>query len=54
MARYLAPVLAREHAILLYDKQHPQQSQFPYMKGEVTDRAKLSEAFRDADGVIAK
>ena len=52
MARYLAPVLAREHAILLYDKQHPQQSQFPYMKGKVTDRIKLSEAFRDADAVI--
>lgn len=52
LARYLAPVLAREHAILLYDKQHPQQSQFPSMKGEVTDRAKLSEAFRDAHGVI--
>jgi len=52
LARYLAPVLAREHAILLYDKQHPQQSQFPYMKGEVTDSAKLSEAFRGADGVI--
>jgi len=52
LARYLAPVLAREHAILLYDKQHPQQSQFPCMKGEVTDSAKLSEAFRDADAVI--
>ena len=52
LARYLAPVLAREHAILLYDKQHPQQSQFPYTKGEVTDRAKLSEAFQGADGVI--
>ena len=52
LARYLAPVLAREHAILLYDKQHPQQSQFPCMRGEVTDCAKLSEAFRDADVVI--
>lgn len=52
MARYLAPVLAREHAILLYDKQRPRQSQFPYMNGEVTDRAKLREAFQDADGVI--
>jgi UDP-glucose 4-epimerase len=52
LARYLAPVLAGEHAILLYDKQHLQQSQFPYMKGEVTDRIKLSKAFKDADGVI--
>jgi len=52
LARYLAPVLASEHAILLYDKEHPEQSQFPSMKGEVTDRAKLSEAFRDADWVI--
>jgi UDP-glucose 4-epimerase len=52
LARYLAPVLAQEHAILLYDKQHPQQSQFPYMKGEITDIAKLSKAFQDADGVI--
>lgn len=52
LGRYLAPVLAQEHAILLYDKQRPQQSQFPCMKGEVTDKAKLSEAFRDKDWVI--
>jgi UDP-glucose 4-epimerase len=52
LARYIAPVLAQEHEILLYDKQHPEQSQFPCMKGEVTDRDKLSEAFQDADGVI--
>lgn len=52
MARYLAPVLVREHTILLYDKKRPQQSQFPYMKGEITDSAKLSKAFQGADGVI--
>lgn len=52
LAGYLAPVLAREHAILLYDKQRLQQNQFPCMKGEVSDRAKLNEAFQDADGVI--
>jgi nucleoside-diphosphate-sugar epimerase len=52
LGRYLAPMLAQEYEILLYDKQRPQQSQFPCMKGEVTDRSKLSEAFRNADWVI--
>ncbi|NIO49426.1 MAG: NAD-dependent epimerase/dehydratase family protein [Candidatus Aminicenantes bacterium] len=37
---------------MLYDKQHPQQSQFPYMKGKITDRARLSEAFQGADRII--
>lgn len=52
LAKYLAPALAREHAILLYDKQRPQQSQFQWVQGEVTDSAKLSEVIRDADAVI--
>ncbi len=52
MARYLTPVLVRDHEILLYDKQHSQQNQFPYMKGEITDIVKLRKAFQDADGVI--
>ncbi len=52
LGSYLAPMLAQEHEILVYDKQRPQQSQFPWMKGEVTDRPKLSEAFRNADWVI--
>jgi nucleoside-diphosphate-sugar epimerase len=52
LARYLAPVLSREHAILLYDKQRPQQSEFPYMQGDITDIAKLSKAFQGAEGAI--
>jgi nucleoside-diphosphate-sugar epimerase len=52
LAKYLAPTLAQEHAVLLYDKQHPQHNQFSWVQGEVTDRAKLSEAFRGADAVI--
>lgn len=52
LASYLAPTLAREHDILLYDQQLPQQSQFSWVQGEVTDKAKLREVFRDADAVI--
>jgi nucleoside-diphosphate-sugar epimerase len=52
LAEYLAPKLAQEHAVVLYDKQHPQHNQFLYVQGEITDRAKLGEAFRGADVVI--
>lgn len=52
LARYLAPALSREHDILLYDKQPPEQSQFQWRQGKITDRAKLSETFRGADAVI--
>jgi nucleoside-diphosphate-sugar epimerase len=52
LARYLAPVLAREHEILLYDKLRPQRSEFPYMQGDITDIAKLSKAFQGAEGAI--
>lgn len=52
LARYLAPALSREHDILLYDKQPPEQSQFPWRQGKIIDRAKLSETFRGAEVVI--
>jgi len=52
LAEYLAPTLAQEHAIMLYDRQHPQHNQFSWMQGEITDRSKLSEAFRGAEVVI--
>lgn len=52
LARYLLPELAHEHELLIYDKQPPDQSNFPYMRGEITDRNKLSKAFRGADVVI--
>lgn len=52
MAEYLAPTLAKEHAILLYDKQQPQHDKFSWVQGQITNRAKLSEAFRGADTVI--
>lgn len=52
MARYLVPMLVGKHEVLLYDKQRPTQSKFPFVQGEVTDMAKMREAFRDADAVI--
>jgi nucleoside-diphosphate-sugar epimerase len=52
LAEYLAPTLAQEHAILLYDKQHPPNNKFSWVQGEITNRPKLSEAFRGADAVI--
>ena len=52
LGKYLVPRLANEHDVLLYDKQHPSQNDFPNLEGEVTDNAKLREAFRGADSVI--
>ena len=52
LAECLAPPLAQEHTILLYDKQHPQHNKFSWVEGEITNRPKLNEAFRGADAVI--
>jgi nucleoside-diphosphate-sugar epimerase len=52
LAQYLVPALDQEHAILVYDKQKPQHSKFSWVKGKITNRAKLSEAFQGADAVI--
>jgi len=52
LAEYLAPALAQEHAVLLFDKQPPQHNKFLYVQGEITDKSKLGEAFRGADAVI--
>lgn len=52
LARYLAPALSREHNILLYDEQPPQQKQYQWKQGKITDKTKLSEAFQGAEGVI--
>ena len=52
LAQYLAPALAQEHEILLFDKQQPQYDKFSWVQGQITNRAKLREAFRGADAVI--
>lgn len=52
MAKSLVPAIAHKHEILLLDEQPANQSQFPFVKGEIRDRAKLSKAFRGADAVI--
>jgi UDP-glucose 4-epimerase len=52
LGRYLVPELANNHEMLLYDKKRPDKADLPYIQGEITDKAKLSEAFQGADAVI--
>jgi UDP-glucose 4-epimerase len=52
LARYLVPKLIREHEVLLFDKQPPDQNPSLFMQGEVTDMDKLNKAFRGAKAVI--
>lgn len=52
LARYLVPKLMREHEVLIFDKQPPDQNPSHFMQGEVTDMDKLSKAFRGAKVVI--
>lgn len=52
MARYLVPKLIREHEVILFDKQPPDQNPSLFMQGEVTDIDKLNKAFRGAKAVI--
>jgi len=51
-ARYLVPRLVREHEVLLFDRQRPDQNPSPLISGEVTDMDKLIKAFQNADAVI--
>jgi UDP-glucose 4-epimerase len=54
LARYLVPILAVDHEVVLYDKQSPEQDKFKlsWIQGEIIDVAKLREAFKGADAVI--
>jgi len=54
LARYLVPSLAADHEVVLYDKQSPEQDKFKllWIQGEITDEAKLREAFKGSDAVI--
>ena len=52
LARYLVPSLAVDHEVVLYDWQRPEQDELPWIQGEITDKAKLREAFQDSDAVI--
>jgi len=52
LAKYLVPVIAPKHEFLLLDEQPPSQSQYPFVQGEIRDKAKLNKAFRGADAVV--
>lgn len=52
LARYLVPKLIREHEVLLFDKQPPDQNQSLFTQGEITDMNKLNKVFRGAKAVI--
>lgn len=52
LARYLVPSLVADHEVVLYDKQRPEQDELPWVQGEITDKAKLREAFQGSDAVI--
>lgn len=52
LAKYIVPVLSREHEILLFDEQRSDQSRYPFIQGEIIDGEKLSKAFQGADAII--
>lgn len=52
LAKHIVPVIAHKHEILLLDEQPPSQNQYPFVQGEIRDKAKLSKAFRGADAVV--
>jgi len=51
VGRSVVERLAREHEVVVYDRQEPKAG-VEFIPGDILDRARLTEAFAGADGVV--